>query len=96
MNNRPLGYIENDIQLSALTPNMIFYGKGITIPFKNPGDDNQEFKNKNNDTSIYIYHKMQELGVEKMAERVLNIFRDNDRSKECHKRQKKPLRNSLK
>ncbi|XP_004208090.2 uncharacterized protein LOC101235304 [Hydra vulgaris] len=46
LNNRPLGYIENDIQLPVLTPNIILHGKSITIPFKNIDDDNREFNEK--------------------------------------------------
>ena len=32
MNNRPLGYAEDDIQLPTLTPNMIIHGTNVTIP----------------------------------------------------------------
>ena len=46
LNNRPLGYIQNDIQLPILTPNMILHGKGITIPSENAEDDDNEDLNK--------------------------------------------------
>ena len=32
LNNRPLSYMEDDIQLPALTPNMIIHGTNITLP----------------------------------------------------------------
>ena len=39
LNNRPLGYIEEDVQLPILTPNMIIHGVGITIPDESIYDD---------------------------------------------------------
>ena len=32
LNNRPLSYMEDDIQLPALTANMIIHGTNITLP----------------------------------------------------------------
>ena len=32
LNNRPLGYVEDNIQLPVLTPNMIIHGTNITLP----------------------------------------------------------------
>ena len=39
MNNRPLGYIEEDIQLPVLTPNMIIHGTDVTLPEDEIEDD---------------------------------------------------------
>ena len=39
LNNRPLGYLEDDIQLPPLTPNMLIHGTNVTIPEEILDDD---------------------------------------------------------
>ena len=39
LNNRPLGYMEDDIQLPALTPHMIIHGTNITLPEEEDDSD---------------------------------------------------------
>ena len=36
MNNRPLGYIEDDVQLPVLTPSLMLYGQPNQIPEEEP------------------------------------------------------------
>ena len=42
LNNRPLGYLEDDIQLPPLTPNMLIHGTNITLP-EDIVDDDPEY-----------------------------------------------------
>ena len=39
LNNRPLGYIENDIQLPILTPNMLIHRSEVKLPKESLEDD---------------------------------------------------------
>ena len=39
LNNRPLGYVENDIQLPVLTPSMIIHGTNVILPEDERDDD---------------------------------------------------------
>ena len=39
LNNRPLGYLEDDIQLPALTPNMLIHVTNISLPDEIVDDD---------------------------------------------------------
>ncbi len=36
LNNRPLGYLEDDIELQPLTPNGMIHGANITLPEEEP------------------------------------------------------------
>eukprot|EP00794_Sanderia_malayensis_P018542 gene18542-biopygen15623 len=38
LNNRPLTYCEDDIELPTLTPNMLIFGKSNYLPLENPSD----------------------------------------------------------
>ena len=42
LNNRPLGYIENDIQLPVLTPHMVIHGTNVLLP-EDDGDVDPDF-----------------------------------------------------
>jgi hypothetical protein len=42
LNNRPLGYLENDIELSPLTPHMLIHGTNVSIP-QNEIDEDPDF-----------------------------------------------------
>ena len=37
--NRPLTYVDNDIELPILTPNSLIYGHSIRVPENKFGDD---------------------------------------------------------
>ena len=37
--NRPLTYVDNDIELPILTPNSLIYGHSIRVPENEFGDD---------------------------------------------------------
>ena len=86
LNNRPLGYIENDIQLLILTPNMILHGKGITIPSENAEDDDDEdFNNINNNKTTtramrYIT-KCKNLAWKRWTNEYLRSLRENHQCK---------------
>ena len=41
LNNRPLTYLEDDIQHSVLTPNVLIYGEPLKIPEEVTADENQ-------------------------------------------------------
>ena len=44
LNNRPLMYIDDDIQFPVLTPNILIHGQPITIPEEQFGDDDKVIK----------------------------------------------------
>ena len=41
LNNRPLMYIDDDIQFPVLTPNILIHGQPITIPEEQFDDDDE-------------------------------------------------------
>ena len=43
LNNRPLTYVEDDIQLNVLTPNSIILGRDVSTINSNAGDDADEW-----------------------------------------------------
>ena len=45
LNNRPLMYIDHDIQFPILTPNSLIYGQPITIPQEQLDNDDEVMKN---------------------------------------------------
>ena len=46
LNNRPLMCIDDDIQFSVLTPNILIHGLPITIPEEQFDDDDEVFKKR--------------------------------------------------
>ena len=44
LNNRPLMYIDDDIQFPVLTPNILIHGQPIKIPEEQFGDDDKVIK----------------------------------------------------
>ena len=44
LNNRPLGYLENDIELPPLTPNGLIYGMNVSLPEENTEALDEETK----------------------------------------------------
>ena len=46
LNNRPLMYIDDDIQFPVLTPNILIHGQPITIPEKQFDDDDEVMKKR--------------------------------------------------
>ena len=44
LNNRPLMYVEEDIQMPVLTPNTSVYGQPLSLPEEDPDEDVPEMK----------------------------------------------------
>ena len=46
LNNRPLMYVEEDIQMPVLTPNTLLYGQPLLVPEEDLDEDFPEMKRR--------------------------------------------------
>ena len=53
LNNRPLMYIDDDIQFPVLTPNILIHGQPITIPEEQFDDDDKMIKKRQRYIKLY-------------------------------------------